>query len=387
MQLDDQQLATIEFAVSKKFAVITGGAGHGKTTIIKNIADRVKNPALCAFAGKAAARLKEATGRDASTIHRLLGSNGMIFQRKDLHGITVIIDESSMISSDLLAEIVKREPAGLILVGDEAQLPPVGKGQPFHDIINLKPDRMMRLEKCYRNKAAVFKAALEIRAGNMPLMNDSSEDEMWSIQHSGAAETTQEYILNLVRNGIVDFSSDVILCPRNGDGPESACTVKGLNQAIKDLVNPSADPFAIGDRCINTKNCSEKNVWNGTTGEVHSIDHSGHIWVKLDIPILDEAQSEEGKPVYTDKVLFNKEMKKSLQLAYALTVHKSQGSQYRRVIFVCLERDTRILTRSLIYTAVTRAQQACCVVGQKGALNRGIQTIKSKQTVLQELSK
>lgn len=387
MQLDEVQSAAIEFAVSRRFAVITGGAGSGKTTIIEHIANRVKNPALCAFAGKAAARLKEATGREASTIHRLLGSNGDIFMRKDLLGITVIIDEGSMISSDLLAEIVKRNPAGLIMVGDEAQLPPVGKGQPFHDIINLRPDCMMRLEKCYRNKAAVFKAALTIRGGEMPLQSDNSEGEIWSVQHTGGADKTQNYILNLVRNGAVDFSSDVILCPRNGEGPESHCTVNGLNHAIKELVNPSEEPFAVGDRVINTKNCSDKNVWNGTTGSVHAIDHSGHIWVKLDIPILDEALSEEGKQVYTDKVLFNKEMKKSLQLAYALTVHKAQGSQYRRVVFACLDRDTRILTRSLIYTAITRTQQACCVVGQKGALQRGIQTVHSKETVLQELAK
>lgn len=387
MKLDNAQQAAIEFACKEKFAIITGGAGAGKTTIIEQIAHKVRNPALCAFAGKAAARLKEATGHEACTIHRLLKSNGEIFMAGSLDCMSVIIDEGSMLSSVLLAEIIKRKPARLVLVGDEAQLPPVGKGQPFHDIIALRPNKMVRLEKCYRNKAAVFKAALEIRAGRMPLEQDSSEGENWSIQHTGGKATTQAYILKLISTGVIDFGSDVILCPRNGDGPDSLCTVKGLNAAIKDLVNPSDEPFAVGDRVINTKNCADENVWNGTTGEVHAINSEGEVWVKLDIPITNEAESTESEKIYTDKVLFDKEMKKHLQLAYAMTVHKAQGSQYRRVVFCCLERDAFILDRSLIYTAVTRAQQGCCVVGQKGAFWRGIQTARSKNTVIQELAK
>lgn len=387
MILDNTQLAAIAFAATRPFTVIVGGAGYGKTTIIEHIAKASTNVFLCAFAGKASARLTEATGIEASTIHRLLQYNGISFRLETLAGRTVIVDESSMISSDLLAEIIVRNPKRLILVGDEAQLPPVGKGQPFHDIIKHRPDCVIRLEKCYRNKEAVFKAALQIRAGEMPLERDKSKGETWTRKHTGNAEQTQKFILNMIRSGNIDFNSDVILTPRNGDTINDAATVSGLNHVIKELVNPSSEPFAINDRVINTKNFADENVWNGTTGSIHAIDHSGDIWVKLDTPIEDESRSAAGGKYYKDKVKFDKTMRKHLQLAYALTVHKSQGSQYRRVVFVCLDRDFMLLSRSLIYTAVTRTQEGCAVLGQRGAFHRGIEKVQSKSTVIQELAK
>ena len=390
-KLHETQLEAIEHAASSKFAIITGGAGTGKTTIIKEIADRVHNSILCAFAGKAAARLKEATKMDTSTIHRALMFNGDTFARKSLSGYSVIVDEASMVSSDLMAEIMSRNPDRLILVGDQAQLPPVGKGQPFHDLISLKPDAVYHLTKCFRNTEAVFKAATAIRNGEMPETFDESESEKWEIVKTGSPEATQDQLLKYIQAGEIDFEQDIILCPRNGDNDEQACTVKGLNRAIVDIVNPrenELDKFLPGDRVINTKNYADIDIWNGTTGTIHAINDDT-IFLRLDVHIVDEEKTDDPRnSIYKDIVQLNKERWKSLQLAYALTVHKSQGSQFRKVIFCAMERDSfRLLDRSLIYTAVTRTKEHCIVAGQVRAFRNGISKVIEKRTVLQEVAK
>lgn len=389
IELHETQLAAVEHAISRQFAVITGGAGTGKTTIIKKICDLIEKAdkkagiKLCAFAGKAAARMKEATGRYASTIHSMLGWNSIEYTVDTLEGYTVIVDEASMVDSELMARIIERKPDRLILVGDEAQIPPVGTGQPFHDIINVRPEAVANLTVCFRNKEAVFKAATAIRNGEMPELTDQSEEEKWDVISTQNPGNTQKTILEWVKiDDFIDFDQDILLTPMNGS-PEQAATVNALNEAIVDIVNPREgdEKWRPGDRVINTKNCREKDVWNGTTGKIHSIDIDGQIWVELDIPITKHGRK-------TDKVLFSKEMIKHLELAYALTVHKSQGSQYRRVIFCCLSKDLHtMLNRALIYTAVTRTREQCIVVGTPAALQQGIGKINEKRTVLQELAR
>jgi len=394
MTFDQSQLDAIELAKTSRFCIINGGAGSGKTTIIKAIADHLKSKkepfAMCAFAGKAAARLKEATGHNATTIHRMLEYSGEDcgFTLSTLRGTTVIIDEASMVSSDLMAEITKRDPARLILVGDEAQLAPVGKGQPFHDIIKLMPAKVSTLTTCYRNTEAIFKAATAIRNGEMPLPSDKTEGETWGFYATGGADATHEVILQGVRDGKIDFSQDVILCCRNGDKEVQKSSVESMNEDIKAIVNPTDTPIAKGDRIINTKNNAELDIWNGTTGSVKEVDHGGGIWMTLDYPIVDFVRSTPENTVYINDVLVTRDHRKHLKLAYALTVHKSQGSQYRNVYFVCLARDqARLLDRSMIYTAVTRARKECAVLGEPRALAEGIRTVRTKETVIQELSK
>lgn len=388
MNFDQSQLTAIERASSEPFWIINGAAGMGKTTIIKRITDILtsegKHVSLCAFAGKAAARLREKTNYETSTVHRMLGYNGVSFMRGSLSGTTVILDEASMVASDLMAEIIKRRPDALILVGDQAQLPPVGKGQPFHDLLELLPEKVTTLQTCYRNTEAVYHNAMKIREGIMPDNFAETENERWAIIQTGEAKRTHEWILDLVRKGGVDFEEDIILVPRNGENADTPCSVEGLNRDIVDIVNPreSDEKFRVGDRVINGKNFPDDDVWNGTTGTIVSIDHEGCAWVQLDFPASD------GKGGYRDKVLFKKDMMKSLSLAYALTVHKSQGSEYRNVLVVCLGRDAHtLLDRSLVYTAVTRTREKCCVVGQKNALWSAINSVRVKRTVIQELTK
>jgi exodeoxyribonuclease V alpha subunit len=394
VKFDATQHAAIARATAAPFSIITGGAGTGKTTIIRAITEtleaRGETVALAAFAGKAAARIREACAHPASTIHRLLGYNGKAFQAGPLSGVSVVIDEASMIDSALLAEIVRRAPRRLVLVGDQAQLPPVGRGQPFHDLIELRPDLVANLTTCYRATEAVFQAATAIRNGGRPPMDATSDGERWTMRNTGDAARTQAQILAWVEADAFDFSQDVILVARNGETPDEPCTVRGLNAAIVGIVSPRRDGqrFNVGDRIINTKNVPELDVWNGTTGTVHAVDHDGGVWVRTDIPVIDWGKTtDERKPVYTSHVLFARDMRLNLQLAYAMTVHKAQGSQYRNVCMACFTRDGwGLLDRALLYTGVTRTREACCVVGEMAAVWGAIDKTNRKRTVMQELS-
>ena len=387
-KFDQSQMDAIQFALDNSFCIINGGAGCGKTTIIKSIADTLseggKCVELCAFAGKAAARLKEATEHEAMTIHRMLEfkGDGLGFTRHSLRGVTVILDEASMVASDLMAEIVKRQPERLILVGDEAQLPPVGSGQPFHDIVHLWPEKVRTLTTCYRNQEAIFNAALQIRRGVAPQLAAKSANELWDVCDIRDLRVTHARILEMVRAGDVDFDKDIILCCRNGESDgETECSVVSMNRDIKNIVNPNDKEEAKiepGDRVINTKNHSELDVWNGTTGKCDRFDTDGGMWVELDYK---NAAKE-------DFVLIPKKNVREWQLAYALTVHKSQGSQYRKVFFVCTRRDIQaLLDRPMLYTAVTRAKAECHVIGDTSAFYKAINSTENKLTVMQELHK
>jgi exodeoxyribonuclease V alpha subunit len=221
-------------------------------------------------------------------------------------------------------------------------------------------------------------------------MQATSDNEKWSITNTGDAKRTQAQIMEWVAAGIFDFEQDVILVARNGESDADPCTVRGLNAAIADLLLPRGEKekFVVGDRVINTKNLPELDCWNGTTGTIHAIDQDGGIWVRTDIPVIDWAKTKDDRvPVYTDHILFGRDIKKHLHLAYALTVHKSQGSQYRNVLMACFNRDGwGLLDRSLLYTGVTRTRAACCVVGEVSAVWAAIDKVNHKRTVIQELA-
>ena len=378
--LDETQMDAVQFAIDRKFAIINGGAGCGKTTIIKAICDSLKDDVrLCAFAGKAAARLREATMQPASTIHRMLGwmGDGNGFAVKTLRGYTVILDEASMVSSDLLAEIVKRNPDRLVLVGDEAQLPPVGSGQPFHDLVKLLPNCVRTLTTCYRSREAVLSSALAIREGNIPSNHSKSSSEFYEFVSLADARKAHDFILRQIKNDDINLDEDVILCCRNGETVEEPLSVKSLNADIKAIVNPGGGRIDPGDRIICTVNSSDLDVWNGTTGRCACFDSARAMWVELDFPNTDGETS----------VLIPKDKVKDWQLAYALTVHKSQGSQYRKVFFAVARRDvSTLLSRSMIYTAVTRAKKECHVIGDAWAFGSAVREVRAKHTAMQEIS-
>lgn len=396
-QPDETQIAAVRFAIRNRFAIINGGAGVGKTTVIKMIVKGIRKAfpslqiSLCAPTGKAAARLKEASGIPATTIHVMLGSRGGdLFAAGPLTNASVIVDESSMADSALIAEIVKRNPARLVLVGDQAQLTPVGHGQPFHDIITLYPSVVRTLTKCYRNTEAVFQAATQIRNGNVPPRHAESPSERWTVSPAANPAEAQEIICAWAAEGYLDFSTDIVLCPKNGKRSENEksfpdATVNRLNEELLHIDREKrgidrGEKFQVGDRVINTVNSPEEQVWNGTTGTVFSVNDEGELFVKLDVPV----QDEEGG--FKEIIHFSKEMVKNLRYAYALTVHKSQGSQYRNVVMTVLARDAFQLERSLVYTGVTRTKSECTIVGDYNTLIRSIGIIRKKDTVMQCLA-
>jgi len=374
MQYDASQQAAIEAAIDQGASnvIVTGGAGVGKTTVIKAIADSLGNCTIMAPTGKAAARLKEATGYDAGTIHRELMWDGKTVQRKAPFRYPVIVDESSMIGSGLMATMLKFNPPKLILVGDPAQLAPVERGQPFHDLITLRPDIVHELTHCWRAQGAVHKAAQAIRRGDNPQMRDNSGGESWSMIETGKAEPTLERIVAWCKAGHIDPRQDIILSPRYGDG-ESDAGIYAINKAVKDVLNPSVDKYAPGDRVIINKNFGPDDLWNGDLGTVTDINIEGLLWITLDRD--------------PNARLLKKDQQREVAHAYALSVHKAQGSQFRRVIFIAQNAHWYQLSRSLVYTAVTRAQKGACVIGEVKAFYHAINTVQHKNTVMQWLGK
>ena len=388
MNWDKSQLSAIEYAVENKAAIITGGAGTGKTTIIKEIVERLRGATVLAPTGKAAARLKEATGHYAETIHRCLQFDGTKFRLRGKLVDPVIVDEASMVDSWLMAALLSYDPPKIILVGDAAQLPPVGAGQPFHDLLAYRPEMVSRLTYCWRAQGAIHKAAQAIREGDMPSRNEVSGGESFGIKTLPSPEKVLAQLEAWAKSGDYDPFQDIMLAPRYGgdDTTNDDGGINSVNRRIQDIVNPAREGFEVqnakkahgnwrvNDRILCKKNFSDDDIWNGDLGTITSIDQLDNLFVKLDRCPENEDMKLESKHL------------RELTLAYCLSVHKSQGSQFRRVFFVVLPNTTRMLSRSMIYTGVTRAQKGCVIVGSPRALAGGIRNINSKSTVLQQLA-
>lgn len=378
MKLTEKQAEAVYKAVnSLGVSVINGGAGTGKTTTIQALGETLDSMGerfdICAFAGKAASRIREATGFPASTIHSLLGytGEGGGFKLGRLDGTTVIIDEASMVPSALLYEIAKREPRRLILVGDEAQLPPVGIGSPFHDIISGLPDLCVKLDVCHRASGAILIAGDKVRKGFTP-GTQRQGGETFVAERLKDAETIEEKIVELIKAGKIDFKSDCVIIPRNGEGEAPMpCTVKSLNEKIQAFVNPhgEGEKFKVGDKMMCVKNFPKDDIWNGTSGWITRVDCDGTPYFKSD---------ETG-----DETRLTKDQQKHFVPAWAVTIHKSQGSQYTSVLIACLKRDTpRMFDRAMMYTAITRAKKNCVIYCDDG-LDRAVNAVHKRNTYLQ----
>lgn len=370
MKLDASQEAALVAAAGPGHRVITGGAGTGKTTLITALARRLGEVELLAPTGKAAARLREVTGIGARTVHSWLSWDGTTVRRREKAHFPLVIDEASMLDSQLLAEVLRFSPAKLVLVGDGAQLPPVGAGQPFHDLLALKPEIVSELTTCHRAQAAVHRAAGLIRAGELPPMSAKSGGEVWHMVSRCTPEAAVADLLGRIERGQYDPDLDIILACRN---EESENSVARLNEQVVALVNPrqAGERWKVGDRIINTKNVNEEDWYNGDTGSVTAVDAEGQLWVQLDRP------REQGEMLVTS------ELARQCRLAYALTVHKAQGSQFRRVFVILAGRDRFMLNRNLLYTAVTRAREGVVVIGELDILPQVLERTATKRTTLQ----
>ncbi len=401
------QKDAIKSAVLNGVSVITGGPGTGKTTIIKCIIEiisaRSQKIALCAPTGRASKRLFQATGNNASTIHRLLGLDFMDGQRKfkfDAENVldynTIIVDEVSMVDEYIFSALISaiRNGASLILVGDKDQLPSVGVGNILSDIIASGRFQVLELTEIFRqgNESNIISNAHRINNGLMPILENTPNTDFFFIE-SESAQKTVDIILSLVTDRLPKFlnvekgGADIqVLCPMK----KGFVGVDNLNTSIQDSINPGgASIFNIknvyreGDKVIHLKN-NYLLEWTKSDGDSGSGIFNGDIGIVHSVNMIDKTITV----LYDDEkyVNYNSESMSEISLAYAITIHKSQGSEFDAVIIVMSSANRIMLNRNLFYTAVTRAKKLVILVGDVSSIGYSVKnnSIERRLTMLKE---
>lgn len=383
-ELAEKQREAVEASLQSGLLVITGGPGTGKTTVVQTIISLAEQEQLriilCAPTGRAAKRLSETTERKALTIHRLLVPMGFhgrmqIFEYNEtnlLKADLVIVDEVSMLDMSLMYHLFQALPPScrVILVGDADQLPSVGAGSVLHDIIRSGCVSVIRLDTIFRQREGgrIVTNAHLINYGRMPVVNEDEEFRFITIdsESQGAEIISQLYESETSETG--DKFAVQVLSPMY----RQDCGVDHLNALIQEKTNPPSQGktelknghtlYRTGDKVMQKQNDYEKGVFNGDIGEVFAVtdkivyvrypEHD----VKYEGPELDE-----------------------ITLAYAITVHKSQGSEYQVVIMALVNSHAIMLQRNLLYTAVTRAKRKVILVGTKRALERAVENVRTSQ--------
>ncbi len=399
LTLSNEQHRAVKKAVKDRVLIITGGPGTGKTTIIKAMLEvfsqlglRVR---LAAPTGRAAKKMEQSSGQEALTIHRLLEFNFHEggFQRdssNQLEGDVFIIDEASMLDTVLMHNLLKAVPqeAGLVLVGDVNQLPPVGAGYVFRDLLDSGELPVARLTKIFRQarESLIVVNSHRINNGQMPVMgsqnNENDLKDFYFIEED-RKEKVRNLILKVVGERIpgrfqLDPISDVqVLSPMH----RGELGVEALNTDLKDLLNSEdkvgeaqkegrdriqwrGSEFKVNDKVMQVKNNYELEVFNGDIGRVVSLNRENNqVMVKY-----------SGR-----RVIYSESDLDELQLAYAITVHKSQGSEYPAVVLPVSTQHYIMLQRKLIYTALTRARDLAVMIGSKKALGIAVNNNRDEE--------
>lgn len=373
IRLDEIQAQAVELACADGggVCVITGGPGTGKTTTTRTILDawdgRGVAYELCSPTGKAAKRMQEATGRRARTIHRLLEYNPMGgFGRcaeRPLEAQAVVVDEASMVDVVLFAALLEALPRGcrLVMVGDADQLPSVGPGQVLADLVEAEEVPTVRLRTVHRAamESWVCRNAPQVIAGEMPELGAAPDFQFLECEDAAGV---QKAVQSLAMAG-GDFQ---LLTPQK-TGPAGT---RALNALLQDALNPARvgeRSWELGeegaevrprDRVMQTVNNYSLEVFNGEVGVIDSFEEAS---MAVD---------------YGDRVVrYSRETAAGTRLAYAMTVHKSQGSEFGHAAVVCHSSHTYMLTRQLLYTGITRAKQRVTLIGDvkgiKAALGKG----------------
>ncbi|HHT28042.1 MAG TPA: ATP-dependent RecD-like DNA helicase [Firmicutes bacterium] len=376
--LSAEQLQAVRQALSGGVTVITGGPGTGKTTILRLVLHQAQTAGqkvlLAAPTGRAAKRLQEATGAKATTIHRLLeyGINEetgrLMFRRNARNPLTaqlVIIDEVSMLDMPLAYQLLLaiKPGTGLVLVGDADQLPSVGPGSFLRDLIAADCVPVIRLNTVFRQAEAgmIVTNAHRINRGLLPIYNRQNKDFYLIVEDKAENMAAQAQALvakRLPRFLSIEPAAIQVLTPVR-KGPVG---VNHLNRVLQRALNPRAalmeandeDVLLVGDKVMQIRNNYEKMVFNGDMGVIVSID------AESDELTVDFPDREEGS-----LVTYTAEDWNELQLAYATSIHKSQGSEYPVVVVMVPKVMPDLMTRNLLYTAVTRARRLVVLVGDK----------------------
>ncbi len=380
MALAPTQRAAIEFAVRSRVLVISGGPGTGKTTLVRGILAAIAEDglrlALAAPTGRAARRLGESTGREARTLHRLLEADPERGFRRNrgrlLEAELVIVDEASMIDTQLMAALLDALPpaAALLLVGDVDQLPSIGPGQVLADVIAAAAVPVVRLTEIFRQAAesGIVRNAHRINHGQPPVFARAEEGpgDCYGIRVT-SSDDAQAKLLDLVLRRIperfgLDPVNDVqVLTPVN----RGRIGTQALNELLQAHLNPDPpamllrghDRFCVGDKVMQLENDYDREVYNGDVGRITAIDNrTRSIEVAMDGRRLSYAADELD----------------SLAIAYAVTVHKAQGSEYPAVVLPLLRQHGRMLRRNLLYTAITRARRLVVLLTEPEALERAV---------------
>lgn len=387
---DEVQQAAIQKALDSKVMVLTGGPGTGKTTttqgIIAAFKARQMSILLAAPTGRAAKRMTEATGMEAKTIHRLLEYNPMDGYKRNeenpLEGDALIVDECSMIDILLFYNLMKAIPSNmrLILVGDIDQLPSVGAGNVLRDIIDSRQIPVVRLTRIFRQaqSSRIVMNAHAINAGQFPNIKNGLDTDFFFINQEDADEMVK-LIIGLVRDrlpkkyGYPPKEIQVLTPMQRG-----TVGAGNLNIELQNALNPTGlslarggYTFRQGDKVMQIRNNYDKNVFNGDIGYITAVDTNERALtvtfdnrlVEYDITELDE-----------------------IVLAYAITIHKSQGSEFPVVVMPVTMKHFVMLQRNLIYTGITRAKKICVLVGTTKALAYAVrnQTVSKRNTKLKE---
>ncbi|MFB6290860.1 MAG: ATP-dependent RecD-like DNA helicase [Candidatus Bipolaricaulia bacterium] len=368
-----EQRKAIKASLQEKVTVVTGGPGTGKTTIVTGIMTLMEELGweviLAAPTGRAAKRLEETTGKEAKTIHRTLGYKPPDeFEYNDENKLStdaIIVDELSMVDLRLIDHLIRATPEGtnLVLVGDADQLPSVGPGDVMRDIIESGAVGVVQLDQIYRQsgRSDIVTNAHRINEGEFPIINENNTD-FFFIEEKDPGRASGE-IIELVSEKIpsewdMDPMKDVqVLAPMY----KGECGVDQLNTALQDELNPGdalgfgpKGDFRVGDKVMQTKNNYEKEVFNGDIGRVVGAERT-------------DSRVEVDYPDY-GVISYEKNEIQALELAYAITIHKSQGSEYDAVVIPLLNQHYVMLKRNLLYTAVTRSRELVVLVGSKKAL-------------------
>lgn len=377
LKLAPMQREAIRQATTAKVLVITGGPGVGKTTIVRGIleifAAKKLRCGLCAPTGRAAKRLAQTTGREAKTIHRLLEydptSGGAKRDREHpLNVDLLIVDEASMVDVTLLSYLLRAVPpsACLVLVGDVDQLPSVGPGAVLKDIIASDVVPVVRLTEIFRQaeESGIVRAAHRVNHGQMPQSGPADQLGDFYLIDADAPPAILDRMITMIRERIpkrfrLDPFRDIqVLTPMN----RSELGARNLNTILQEVLNPGPTDaevarfgwtFRKGDKVLQTVNDYKKEVFNGDIGRIQAIDMQDQ---ELTVDF-------EGKEVVYDFGELDE-----LSLAYAMTIHKSQGSEYAAVIIPLHTQHYMMLQRNLLYTGITRGKKLVVLVGSKKAL-------------------